>query len=298
MGTYKLLTWNIGFAGGIHGLEGCLGTKSDVMARLSGMAEVLSKAAADVVCLQEIDRRSKRSFYVDQVDYLATQSGYPYQAFVQTWRSWWIPYPITWRLDRQFGPMDAGQVILSKYPISWHAHITHEKPPSRRGLFRYFYLDRVSQLVQIAVPGGDVLRIGHVHFEAFDGVARMQQAKTLLDRLANGVGGHFSLEGKTLSPLVLCGDFNAIPQGATRPTVFPDDPNLSYAHDNTLNLFLERGFVSAGSDATCQDYPAYAPNRQLTHVFYEQGLSDVVYRVLPTGCLSDHWPGMLQYVIR
>ena len=117
MGVVKLLTWNIGFSGGRYGLEGHVGTRAEVMQRLSGMADVLSEVGADVVCLQEIDRCSKRSFYIDQVSYLATEAGYPYQAFVQTWRSCWIPYPITWRLDRHFGPMDAGQVILSRYPL-------------------------------------------------------------------------------------------------------------------------------------------------------------------------------------
>ncbi len=287
MGVVKLLTWNIGFAGGRYGLEGQVGSRSEVMQRLSGMADVLSDVGADVVCLQEVDRCSKRSFYIDQIDYLSKRAGYPYAAFVQTWLSFWVPYPVTWRLDRQFGPMDAGQVVLSRYPITWHAHVTHEKPHSRSGLFKYFYLDRVSQMVSIRMLGQFDFCIGHVHFEAFDVQARVQQA------------GVFSAMTKAwanqVSPMAICGDFNAMPQSPHPVYHFPDEPKLSYAKDATLALFSGDGFVSAGVGHAYDDYPSHAPNRQLTHVFYAKEISDVSYSLLQTGGLSDHLPVLIQY---
>ncbi len=283
----KLLTWNIGFAGGIYGLDGCVGTRKDVMARLSGIATVLSDVSADVVCLQEIDRHSKRSFYRDQVAYLATNAGYPYQAFVQTWRASWIPYPITWRIDRQFGPMDAGQVILSRHPISWHAHMTHPKPASRSGLFKYFYLDRVSQVVSLTLPKKEKLFLGHVHLEAFDVAARLSQAKALGTLIADW--------GDSFHPMLLCGDFNAIPQHPCQTYSFSDEPSLFYGKDGTIASFLDRGLCSAGMSSKAMDYPSYEPNRQLTHVFHSQTLTLESYDVLSTGSLSDHLPGVAIY---
>jgi len=289
MACFKVLTWNVGFAGGRYGLEGLVGTYADVQSRLSGIAKILSAVSADVVCLQEIDRCSKRSFYTDQIDYLATHAGYPYKAFVQTWRSPWIPYPMTWRVTRQFGPMDAGQVILSRHPITWHAHLTHPKPKSRSGLFKYFYLDRVSQFVSIKVAGNQRLIVGHVHLEAFDGVERMAQAETLADLIQRW--------GTCFQPLSLCGDFNAIPQQPGGKYSFDDEPTLFYGNDATIDSFLSSGLLSAGLAISDQDYPSWDPNRQLTHVFHSPVMGLQSYTVLQTGALSDHLPGLAVYTI-
>jgi len=284
---FKLLTWNVGFCGGRDGLKGRVGTRSDVMHRLSGIATVLSDVSADVVCLQEIDRCSKRSFYIDQIDYLATAAGYPYKAFVQTWRSPWIPYPLTWRVDRQFGPMDAGQVILSRHPIVWHAHITHPKPNSRSGLLKYFYLDRVSQFVSLDLGLRQPVVIGHVHLEAFDTDARMAQAE-IVSRLIQSWGTLFK-------PMMLCGDFNALPQVPGAVYIFDDEPGISYEKDTTLASFSDKGLLSAGIGTRYQDYPADAPDRQLSHVFYDSELRLDAYTLLQTGEISDHLPGVADY---
>jgi endonuclease/exonuclease/phosphatase family metal-dependent hydrolase len=282
----RLLTWNIGFAGGLNGLTGDIGTKADVCSRLSKIAEVLTDANADVVCLQEVDRCSKRSFYINQIAYLSEKAGYPYKAFVQTWRSPWIPYPMTWRLDKHFGPMDAGQVILSRYPITWHAYVTHPKPDSRSGLFKYFYLDRVSQFAAIEMTSDKTLFLGHLHLEAFDSLARQMQANTLLEILKPW--------RETLNPMVICGDFNAIQQSPGSVFSFPDEPCIIYENDETLGCFL-REFVSAGMAASLRDYPSSGPNRQLTHVFHTSELTSTSYQVLPTSVVSDHLPGLVVY---
>lgn len=283
----KILTWNIGFAGGLHGLSGDNGGKSAVLDRLAGIGDVLVDSAADVACLQEVDRHSKRSFYIDQLAYLAERCGYPYYAFAQTWRRCWVPYPLTWRLDKHFGPMDAGQVILSKYPIVWHATLTHPKPASRKGVFRYFYLDRVSQIVGIERPDmpndARIQPLCHVHFEAFDKEARVSQAKALTAVIAGF--------GARLSDMVVLGDFNAIPQN-TGPFVFADEAAVDYSADPTLSVFASQGYVSAGLGPAYRDFPSPSPNRQLTHVMSLPGARVTGYQVLQTGAVSDHLAGM------
>ena len=141
-------------------------------------------------------------------------------------------------------------------------------------------------MVSIRMSGQCDLCIGHVHFEAFDVQARVQQARVFT--AMTKAWAHL------VSPMTIGGDFNAIPQSPDAVYHFPDEPNVLYEKDGTLALFSDEGFVSAGLGHAYDDYPAHAPNRQLTHVFYGKEISNVSYTLLQTGALSDHLPGLIQ----
>jgi hypothetical protein len=73
VGTLKIMTWNIKFAGGrIDFFYDCYGdrtlmTEDEVVHNLEGLAAKINQYDPDIVLLQEVDVESKRCAYVDNL---------------------------------------------------------------------------------------------------------------------------------------------------------------------------------------------------------------------------------------
>jgi endonuclease/exonuclease/phosphatase family metal-dependent hydrolase len=155
---------------------------------LARVAAIVTDSRADVVLLQEVDNRTKRSGGVDQLGKLRELTGY-YGVFGKT-------------IDYDGG--EYGIAILSRRPLVSSSFtrlpvtISDEKERAR-------YEERGALTVKVATPGGDV-RIVNTHLDAFGPDSnRIQQAVTLLS-IANAQRD----SGYTL----LGGDLNSIPSSA------------------------------------------------------------------------------------
>lgn len=155
---------------------------------LSRVAEIVKDSGADVVLLQEVDNRTKRSGGVDQLSRLRELTGY-YGAFGRT-------------IDYDGG--EYGIAVLSKWPIvtmrftRLPVTISDEKA-------RATYEERGALAVRISTPAGDV-RIVDTHLDATGSDSnRIQQAATLLS-VANAQRD----SGYTL----IGGDLNSVPSSA------------------------------------------------------------------------------------
>ncbi len=130
---------------------------------LTRVAEIVTDSRADIVLLQEVDNRTKRSGGVDQLARLRELTGY-YGVFGKT-------------IDYDGG--EYGIAILSKRPLaSWRftrlpVTLSGEKERSK-------YEERGALTVKVATPGGYV-RVVNTHLDAFGPDSnRIQQATTLL----------------------------------------------------------------------------------------------------------------------
>ena len=156
------------------------GEDVDEIIDLARIAVVISESHPDAVALQEIDVKTARTGWVDQVATLARLTGLEYHAF------------------GAFMEYDGGQygmAILSRHPIESSRVI--DLPPGR-------HEPRTSLLASIARPGAPFVLVG-VHFDWLDDDgARFAQAKALVGALASEV-----------RPLVIAGDFNDVPGSRT-----------------------------------------------------------------------------------
>lgn len=115
--TVKVMTWNIRFgAGPIHWFGDSCGdriilTHDEVMSSLNGIAQKLYEEQPDILLIQEIDVRSKRSGYVDQVQWLLDHTYFNYATFASAWKAQFIP-------SDGLGRMNMGKAILSRWKIS------------------------------------------------------------------------------------------------------------------------------------------------------------------------------------
>src|SRR5262249_17932374 len=84
--------------------------------RLDAVIDTIAASGADVALLQEVDFASRRTYDVDQLQYIAAALGWGFVARVITWECRYLPAPL-WALQRHTGRLRAGQGVISRYPL-------------------------------------------------------------------------------------------------------------------------------------------------------------------------------------
>jgi endonuclease/exonuclease/phosphatase family metal-dependent hydrolase len=158
---------------------------------LTRVANLVRETGADLVLLQEVDRRTRRSGGVDQPAALAASTGFS-AAFGKT-------------LDYDGG--EYGIAILSRWPIGTQdlTRLPVEPPQQRAG---GSYEPRGAQRVVVRAPGGD-LALVNTHLDASrDDHYRRQETRTVLS-IARAVG----------TPALIGGDFNSTPDSDVQAAI-------------------------------------------------------------------------------
>ncbi len=205
-GSLNVLTWNIRF--GIGRLpffgDSCgdrtVFTENEVLDALELIATKIDQIEPDIILFQEVDRESKRTAYIDQVQWILDHTDMNYAAYASMWKAQTIP-------SDGIGRMDAGNVIMSKWEIESAERIQLPLRTDQDALTQMFYLRRNVLKTKIAVPGQEHFYAVNVHATAFatDDTKQkhIDQFKEILDEI-NASGYEF----------VAGGDLNSIPPGA------------------------------------------------------------------------------------
>jgi len=158
---------------------------------LARVADLVREVRADILLLQEIDRRTRRSGHVDQPSVLATRTGFAV-AFGKT-------------LDYDGG--EYGIAALSRWPITREA-LTRlpVDPPQRRS--GGSYEPRGAQQVLIRAPAGDVTVVNTHLDPSRDDHYRRQEIRTVL-----------AIAREARAPLLVGGDFNSTPDSEVQAEV-------------------------------------------------------------------------------
>lgn len=201
----KITTFNIGYAGLDAGQDFFMdgGTRSrsqSLQQTLTNMDAILSFITtnnADIYALQEVDRRSSRSFDTDQVAMITQAVGEEYGAwFAWNYRAKWVPVPLT----NPMGYANSGLLTLSRY---YSSRTTRYALPGDEPIpKRYFDLKRAVLQNVFPTGNGKELYFINLHLSAFDkgGRIRAQQVAFLIDHIRSLYKqGHY---------IVLAGDWN------------------------------------------------------------------------------------------
>ncbi len=116
-GNVKVVTWNIRFGiarfpffGDSCGDDVILDDDT-IEKNMAAIADSLNAIDADIVLLQEVDVSSKRTGYMDQVQYLLDNTNLNYGCYASMWKADYIA-------SDGIGRIDAGNAILSKYELT------------------------------------------------------------------------------------------------------------------------------------------------------------------------------------
>lgn len=314
--TLKAMTWNVKFGGGrIDFFFDCWGdrvvmTEEEVFANLDSLAAYLREEDPDILFMQEVDIDSKRSAFVNQIQYLLDRTDFNYAVFASQWKVDYVP-------SDGIGRINSGNVIMSKWPLENAERIGLPLFEEQNPIVRYFYLRRNILKAETQI-GETELTLLCTHLSAYDleGL-RKKQIAILIDTLnrLDELGKQF----------VLGGDFNLVPPGTVNLTGFEDvvcvgdefamedysslihwmDPIYErytpefdladYARDNspyythTLNNEERGGFWSRKLDYLFTN-GSFIPGSNITHQDERTGRK--------TMHLSDHCPVSVSYVLR
>jgi len=283
-----LLTWNLSWAYGF-GSEGkgyVPKTKDEMTDRLNKIGLAIKDSGADIVLLQEIDFDSSRSYHVDQLKELTKITGLRYGAKAVSWKAGYVPFPY-WPISSQFGKVNSGGAVLSRYPIIADYVTLYPKPESNPWWYNAFYLFRYTQQVSIKF-GENSYTVMNNHLEAYDKDTRRMQAQELSDNVKN-FESNLTIVG---------GDMNTVPQEALLKTGFPDGTGDDYTDDSTLSIL--RGISGLKEVIPIEDYyknesayftfPSDKPNRRLDYLFVPTNAVIKTASVIQAGDMSDHLP--------
>lgn len=284
---FVVLSWNLQFAAGRTGSffydggpDVCV-SPAEVESTLAGIAALIRREAPDLVLLQEVDVRSRRTGWVDQHARLHRELGLPVRASTPYFRVPFVPVPP----HDPLGPVHMVLAVHSRFglqPGVRHALAPLDEPVWRR----IFNLRRALQHHAVPLEGGGALQLLQTHLSAFargDGSLE-RQAVQVCDVVRS-----------TSGPALLAGDFNSLLPG--------DDPaRLGFASvlysDATPPLAplldtLELAFPPAGAGPAGWTYVPWGSNRPDRTLDYAFVRDLVVHeaRALSEGAAwSDHLP--------
>lgn len=260
-------TWNVGYGG--------LGAKAnffydsgsmffsngkmirseedDVNNYVAGIEAFARRDSSDFLLLQEVDYRSKRSYYINQFEWLGkVLPGYA-SVFAVNYKANWVPLPIfePWRA---YGATNSGLGSWSKFQPESSDRV--QLPGSFAWPTRIFQLDRCAAVQRFKITGGKELVVVNVHNSAYDKGGELKAAqmgflkKLFLEEYEKG---HYVIVG---------GDWNQCPPG------FPFDKFMPGNTSGYTQTNIDQGFLP--SDWTwCFD--ANTPTNRKVREVYKQG---------------------------
>lgn len=164
--TLVVMTWNIRFGAarlpwfGDSCGDRVILTDEEVYSGLEGVRDLIMSVQPDIILLQEVDVESKRTAYIDQVQWLLDNTYFNYGAYASVWKAQVVP-------SDGLGRINAGNAILSRWNISDTERIQLPLRGDQDALTQYFYLRRCILKVQIDLPGLDDFYALDIHSSAF-----------------------------------------------------------------------------------------------------------------------------------
>lgn len=296
--SFTVLTYNTGYAGLSCNEDFFMDggskvrpeSKGLVEENLSGIASVLKDQDADCYFLQEVDRDSKRSYYIDEQEYYEEKLGIT-GMYACNFKCDYVPYPFP-----PIGKVDSGLVTLTDYSVSEATRIS--LPESFSWPIKTCNLKRCLLEARIPIEGSKKeLVLINFHLEAYDeGEGKLAQSKMLAHKLEEEYAkGNYVIAG---------GDFNQTFEGIEEYPLLSEE---NWVPDIMETKDIPEHFSFAVSDnvPTCRllNIP-YSGNYQESQVYVLDGyivsdnLNVVKVETIDTGFRwADHQPVRLEVIL-
>ncbi|AGT42965.1 endonuclease/exonuclease/phosphatase family protein [Treponema pedis] len=303
--SLKILSWNLGYCGldakndffYDGGKAVVARSKEAVLENFEFVKQTISEINADFNLLQEIDVKSKRSFYVPEKEMLQSYLKDEDSCFAANYNAVTVPFPFF----NSLGKVHSGIFTSSKYKIK--SAERHRLPGSFPWPLKTVNLKRcllVSQL-KTEIPDKDIYII-NLHLSAYDsdGSMRKQELEYLRKLMLELYGkGHWVIAG---------GDWNSLFPGVEKDLFKPyttDDSMLYWIQylnkdfagadwkwvfdktEPTVRL-LEKPYIKGENYTTIIDGFLVSPNVEILSVKTE-GMDFAV---------SDHQPVIVEFKLK
>ena len=259
--SLRIITYNIGYAGLDKsedffmdgGSEVQPDSKEQVETNLTGIKKVLTENPADVYFLQEVDKDSKRSFHIDETEYLKSSLNMEV-IFAYNFKCDFVPYPLP-----PIEKVNSGIFTMTDLKVNSAARLA--LPESFSWPVKTCNLKRCMQETRIPLEGTDAeLVLINFHLEAYDdGDGKIAQSKMLAEKLSKEyeagnyviAGGDFNQTFEGMDKYPITNTENWIP-GVISQDTLPE--HFSFAVDDTYPTCRLLNAPYTGSYETSQVY--------------------------------------------
>ena len=211
-----VMTWNIRFGAARIPFFGdscgdrVLMTEAETKGYLNSIVAYINLTLPDILLLQEVDISSKRSAYVNQLQYILDRTDLNYGVYASMWNAEIIP-------SDGLGKVDAGNAVLSRWEITDAERIKLPLRTDQDPLTQYFYLRRNILKAKINIPGLDTtLYAVNIHATAF---AKDDTKQKHIDEYVNVLNDIKENDEKFITG----GDLNALTPWASKRDFCVDD---------------------------------------------------------------------------
>lgn len=231
--SLNFLTWNIGYAGLDSSMDFFYDggtqvqpTKEKSFSNFVAISQFLEKKSkkVDFFLIEEIDKKAKRSYYLNQVDSLDNLLKIYNTYFSTNYNVNWVPIPI----QQPMGQVLSGICLYSKYKSTQVKRYSF--PCNFSWPLKVFMLDRCFLVSRYPTNNGKELVVIVTHNSAFDDDGYLRKVE--LDYFSK-----FLLkEYKKGNYVIAGGDFNQCPSGF-KSTAFGSNFDYSDYHTIPASLF-------------------------------------------------------------
>ena len=274
--TFNLVSWNIGYAG--------LGSEMDFfydngekvrptkeMGRkyLDGIKQFISSTdSIDFWLFQEVDFKSKRSHYFDELDEIVALKPESNYVFAKNYDVPFVPVPVY----EPLGYVKGGMITFSEFPFAEATRYAYPLIASWPN--KLFLLDRCFILTRFPLKNGKELVVLNTHNSAYvyDSALRIKELniikQKMLEEYEKGnyvvAGGDWNANPPNFKP---DGDYNGhrfVPSEVImNDDTFPVDWVWAYDASAPTNRQNYKSFVKGENGTTILDYFIVSPNVEL-----------------------------------
>lgn len=238
---FSVTTFNIGYAGldsaqdffADGGTGSSSASKKQTMTNLNRITCFLKSLNSDFMLIQEVDRKAKRSFYVDELSYMNSRHRGYETGFAVNYKVPFVPVPLT----HPMGSVLSGLALFSRYKTD--AWFRYQYPGQESWPTQLFELDRCFLEARIPVKSGRTLVLIDSHLSAFDKGGRIRKLQLQFLRK------HMMAEYRNGNYVIVGGDWNH-----NLPSTNPD----KFLHREAYPFWLQNlpaGFTPSGFKWAC-----------------------------------------------
>ena len=275
--TLELLIWNIGYCGlseemsfFYDGGEKVRTTRKQTLDNLKAVKDHLHQhSSLDFILLQEVDKASKRSYFINENDSLNRALKNHHSYFALNYKVSYVPIP----LSNPMGKVTSGLASFSLYKPE--KVIRHQFPGNYAWPKNLFMLDRCFLVSRYPLKNGEELLVINTHNSAYDdGALKETQMKNLRQFITE--------EYNKGNYLIIGGDWNQYPPDIKRhqksaqkfnldktSTIdrhyMPKEWEWAYDPGTATNRSLEKP-LNEKTDKAVIDFYLLSPNIELVEV--------------------------------
>ena len=301
---YKIGTYNVGFGaytptysffmdGGKY--SRCFSKQSGIDA-INGAADYAMEEKPDFMIFQEVDRKSTRSYHVNQENLITEKFANYYEDFAVNYDSAYLFYPFY----KPIGKSYSGIVLYSKFKIT---DSLRRSLPISTGFSKFLDLDRCYSISRINVENGKELVLFTVHLSAYGNSDEIREAQL------NMLFKDMEKEVEDGNYVICGGDFNhdlkadEAKSDETESWAYPfprsEMPQgVTFAMDKLSQDELEQMPESA-RNADMEYIPGKTYVVTLDGFIISDNVEMTSYEVVDTGfAYSDHQPVIMKFMLK